>query len=296
MWACPGMWTRGCCSFGRTCWRAPASRRSRRTGPIGATRWPACAEYGMATPLLLPTNEFEPLLALALQQPGEVLRDGGRYGNFSSSDFRRALGFYAERFQLGEAPGLTNNQVANLWQEFGRGTFAFYISGPWNIGEFKRRLPPELAGAWTTAELPGADRPGCSVHRRRRQPGHVQALAPQARGLGPDQLPEPARRAAAVLPPDRRPAAAPQHLGHAAGRRRHAGRGPPCRGLPPPAGARAPDAGRARVGAHRQRDAARRRACRRRPRDGLDAPCAGWMRARGRHPGKAPLDAGQGRS
>lgn len=120
-------------------------------------------EHGMATPLLLPTNEFEPLLALALQQPGEVLRDGGRYGNFSSPEFRRALGFYAERFQRGDAPGLTNNQVANVWQEFGRGTFAFYISGPWNIGEFKRRLPANLADAWTTAELPGPTGPGASI-------------------------------------------------------------------------------------------------------------------------------------
>ena len=121
---------------------------------------------GMATPLLLPTNEFEPLLALALQQPGEVLREGGRYGNFASADFRRALAFYAERFRVGDAPGLTNNQVANVWQEFGRGTFAFYISGPWNIGEFKRRLPADLAGAWTTAELPGPvpdQGPGASI-------------------------------------------------------------------------------------------------------------------------------------
>lgn len=120
-------------------------------------------ETGMATPLLLPTNEFEPLLALALQQPDEVLRDGGRFGNFSSPDFRRALGFYIERFQVGDAPGLTNNQVANLYQEFGRGTYAFYISGPWNIGEFKRRLPAELDDAWATAELPGPAGLGASV-------------------------------------------------------------------------------------------------------------------------------------
>ncbi len=135
--------------------------------PQDWTEWAAALatlrRRGMATPLLLPTNEFEPLLALALQQPGEVLRDGGRFGNFASDDFRRALGFYAERFRRGEAPGLTNNQVANLWQEFGRGTFAFYISGPWNIGEFKRRLPPELAGAWTTAELPGPTGLGASI-------------------------------------------------------------------------------------------------------------------------------------
>ncbi|KAK6024701.1 histidine acid phosphatase [Ostertagia ostertagi] len=133
-------------------------------------------QHGMATPLLLPTNEFEPLLALALQQPSEVLRDGGRFGNFSSPDFRRALGFYAERFQRGEAPGLTNNQVANLWQEFGRGTFAFYISGPWNIGEFKRRLPAELSDAWSTAELPGpAGLALAATARGGRQPRQAQA-------------------------------------------------------------------------------------------------------------------------
>ena len=119
----------------------------------------------VATPLLLPTNEFEPLMALALQQGDgeELLREGGRYGNFSGAGFKRALGLYLEIFAKGYAPGITNNQVANLWQEFGRGTFAFYISGPWNIGEFKRRLPPELQGSWATAPLPGPTGPGASL-------------------------------------------------------------------------------------------------------------------------------------
>ncbi|MGM9484572.1 sugar ABC transporter substrate-binding protein [Roseateles sp. NT4] len=120
-------------------------------------------ERGMDKPMLLPTNESAPLLALALQQPGEVLRDGGRYGNFSGAGFRKALAFYLERFQRGEAPGVSEVQIGNLWQEFGRGNFAFYMSGPWDIGEFKRRLPPELANAWITAELPGPDGPGASI-------------------------------------------------------------------------------------------------------------------------------------
>jgi len=120
-------------------------------------------QHGMDKPLLLPTNESAPLLALALQQPGEVLRDGGRYGNFSGPGFRKALGFYLERFQRGEAPGVSEVQIGNLWQEFGRGSFAFYMSGPWDIGEFKRRLPPELANAWITAELPGPEGPGMST-------------------------------------------------------------------------------------------------------------------------------------
>lgn len=123
----------------------------------------ALHEGPVPRPALLPTNEFEPLLALALQQAEELLRAGGRYGNFSGAGFRRALAFYLEIFAKGWAPGLTNNQVANLYQEFGRGRFAFYISGPWNIGEFKRRLPAELQDAWATAPLPGPEGPGASV-------------------------------------------------------------------------------------------------------------------------------------
>lgn len=130
-------------------------------------QWQTCLAALQAgpvkTPLLMPTNEFEPLLALALQQQPELLRDGGRWGNFRAPGFRAALGYYLSLFQRGFAPGVSNNQVANLWQEFGRGTFAFYISGPWNIGEFKRRLPPELQSSWGTAVLPGPSGPGASI-------------------------------------------------------------------------------------------------------------------------------------
>src|SRR6185295_11959083 len=38
-----------------------------------------------------------------------------------------------------------------------------YITGPWNLGEFERRLPPELQGAWATAPMPGPDGPGASL-------------------------------------------------------------------------------------------------------------------------------------
>ena len=52
---------------------------------------------------------------------------------------------------------MNNTQIANLYQEFSRGTFAMYITGPWNLGEFRRRLPPELQHAWSTAPLPGPE-------------------------------------------------------------------------------------------------------------------------------------------
>jgi multiple sugar transport system substrate-binding protein len=113
--------------------------------------------------ILLPLNEFEPLLALALQQDEPLLRDGGRWGNFENPGFRKALRFYVQMFRHGWAPPLTNADVSNVWTEFARGYFSFYITGPWNIGEFKRRLPPELQDSWMTAPLPGPNGPGASI-------------------------------------------------------------------------------------------------------------------------------------
>ena len=113
--------------------------------------------------VLLPLNEFEPLLALSLQQAEPLLREGGRYGNFRHPDLQRSLAFYARMFELGYAPRASNTQIANPWTEFGRGYFSFYISGPWNIAEFQQRLPPELQSAWMTAPLPGPDGPGASI-------------------------------------------------------------------------------------------------------------------------------------
>lgn len=113
--------------------------------------------------ILLPLNEFEPLLNLAIQQPEPLLREGGRYGNFRSAGFRRTLAFYRSMFDRGLAPRVSNTQIANVWDEFGRGYYAFYVSGPWNIAEFRRRLPPERADDWATMPLPGPDGPGASV-------------------------------------------------------------------------------------------------------------------------------------
>jgi multiple sugar transport system substrate-binding protein len=39
----------------------------------------------------------------------------------------------------------------------------FYLSGPWNIGEFRKRLPASRQSEWSTAQLPGPDGPGDSV-------------------------------------------------------------------------------------------------------------------------------------
>jgi multiple sugar transport system substrate-binding protein len=113
--------------------------------------------------ILLPVNEPEPLLALALQQEDPLLRDNGRFGNFQSPGFERALAFYLTPFARGWAPAATGADIANVWSEFGRGYFSFYISGPWNIGEFERRLPQDQQANWMTAPLPGPAGPGASI-------------------------------------------------------------------------------------------------------------------------------------
>jgi len=111
---------------------------------------------------LLPLNEPHPLFALSLQQ-GPVLDEGDSRGAFSQPPFRRALDFYASLFRDDLAPRMAATQVANVWDEFARGLFAFYVTGPWNIGEFRRRLPAERQGDWATAPLPGPDGPGVST-------------------------------------------------------------------------------------------------------------------------------------
>lgn len=113
--------------------------------------------------IMLPLNEFEQLLSFGLQQDDPLLRDDDGRGNFSSPGFRRALGFYAGMFERGWAPKMSETQISNVWDEFGRGFFAFYVSGPWNIREFRNRLPAEVQAQWMTAPLPGPDGPGAGI-------------------------------------------------------------------------------------------------------------------------------------
>lgn len=115
--------------------------------------------------ILLPINEWPQPVILGLQAGSSLLADHDTRGAFSNPEFRTAFDFYVELFTQGWAPPVANNEVANLYQEFERGTFAMYISGPWNLGEFRRRLPEVLQPHWATAPLPGptGDTPGVSL-------------------------------------------------------------------------------------------------------------------------------------
>lgn len=107
--------------------------------------------------ILMPTNEFEPIEVLAMSNGSPFLAAHGTRGAFEEPAFRDAFAFYVDMFHRGFAPVVSNTQVANLYQQFAQGDFAMHITGPWNVGEFKHRLPPEMEGKWGTAPLPARD-------------------------------------------------------------------------------------------------------------------------------------------
>jgi multiple sugar transport system substrate-binding protein len=115
--------------------------------------------------MLFPTDEwFQPVI-LALGQDAELV-ENGRHGAFRRPEVRKAWDFYLEFFRRGLAPPSSLNQISNMYQLFAAGEFAMTVTGPWNVGEFDRRLPPEMAGAWDTAPMPAPDGkvwPGASL-------------------------------------------------------------------------------------------------------------------------------------
>lgn len=111
-------------------------------------------------PILLPTNEWPQPVILGMQTGGTLLRDGGRYGDFSDPAFRRGFDFYVDLFRQGLAPRVSASEISNRYQEFERGNIAMMITGPWEIGEFTTRV---TAAPWATAPLPGPDGPGVSM-------------------------------------------------------------------------------------------------------------------------------------
>jgi multiple sugar transport system substrate-binding protein len=116
--------------------------------------------------ILLPTNQWEEATILALANHAPLLNAAGTEGAFGDPRFAEAFAFFIEIFRRGYAPKLSNTQVANVYQGFAQGDFAMYLTGPWNVGEFRKRLPPEMNGKWATAPLPApraGEWPGMSM-------------------------------------------------------------------------------------------------------------------------------------
>jgi len=131
-------------------------------GPHTWSEWMDCMErlvrerksrFG----ILAPTNQHEPIELLAMSNGSRFLNADGTRGAFREPPFRDAFAFYAEMFRRGYAPKVSNEQVANLYQQFAQADFAMHITGPWQIGEFSRRLPANMQDKWMTAPLPARD-------------------------------------------------------------------------------------------------------------------------------------------
>jgi multiple sugar transport system substrate-binding protein len=116
--------------------------------------------------VFLPTDEWQTLVALALANDAPLLRDGNRYADFEEPAFKTAFLYYIGLYRDSLAPAISDVQIANRYQSFARGEFAFTVTGPWDIAEYKHRLPSSLTGRWLTAPMPapdGAAYPGAAL-------------------------------------------------------------------------------------------------------------------------------------
>ncbi len=104
----------------------------------------------------IPTNEWAPFIIFGMQAGSELLKDNNSYGNFSDSQFAVAFKYLIKFYKEKLAP-VDMTLVSNLYQAFASGFFAMYITGPWNVTEFKDRLPASLQNSWMTAPLPAYD-------------------------------------------------------------------------------------------------------------------------------------------
>ena len=202
-------------------WLAEAERVQARLGP---------GQHA----LLLPLGEWEVPVALALQHGAALLRDGDRYGNFASPEFRAAFAFYLSpvrarpRAAHGRgaarepAPGLRGRRVRRARH---RAVEPARVRGAAAGGD------ADEVGDGAAARLRGA-RPR-RLARGRREPRARREVGAAGGGLGVDRVPRRARAAGGVPPPVGRPARAPLGVG------RPGARGAARRRLPGAARARA---------------------------------------------------------
>lgn len=151
------------------------------------------ADYG----LLLSTDEWELPTALAWQTGSTLLRDNDRYSDFQSNAFDAAFRFCHGLFQHPWVLGQSTSQMASLPMEFGRGYFAAFVSGPWNVGELRQRLPAALQKRWATAPMPAmqGSEPGLSLANGASLAISRHSRQPQAAWTLLEYLAQPAQQA-----------------------------------------------------------------------------------------------------
>jgi multiple sugar transport system substrate-binding protein len=104
--------------------------------------------------IYLPTNEWSPFIIFGLQNGSTILKDNNAYADFSGPKFKEAFKFLIKFHKEKLAP-IGISQVTSVYQSFAQEYFSMYISGPWNIVEFKKWMKGDLADKWGTAPLPG---------------------------------------------------------------------------------------------------------------------------------------------
>lgn len=124
----------------------------------------ARASKKLCYPFFLPTNEWVPAIALGMQAGGNFLKEKNSRGNFSGNQFTKAFSLLNEFYRKQYSPS-GMQLITNMYNSFSEGLIAMYITGPWNIGEFTRRIPAHLQHQWMTAPLPSMDslQPGVSL-------------------------------------------------------------------------------------------------------------------------------------
>ncbi|MDZ7374891.1 MAG: sugar ABC transporter substrate-binding protein [candidate division KSB1 bacterium] len=98
-------------------------------------------------------SEWQVPVILVLQNEGTLLRENHTRGSFDSPPVLEAFRFYLSFFEGGFAPRRMT-EFANLLQAFVEGNIAMFVTGPWNVGELRRRYPADEE-KWATAPLPG---------------------------------------------------------------------------------------------------------------------------------------------
>ena len=114
--------------------------------------------------IFLPSNEWAPAVIFGLQNHAKLLTENNTRANFNSEKFKDAFS-YLIKFYKSKLSPFGVSQVTNVYQAFKENYFAMYISGPWNIKEFKKWMTGKLKDKWMTAALPSPDNnyPGVSL-------------------------------------------------------------------------------------------------------------------------------------
>jgi len=114
--------------------------------------------------IYLPTNEWAPFVMFGMEAGSSLLKNENTLGYFRGKEFQEAFKYSIEFHKQNLAP-IGISQVTNVYQAFADEYFSIYISGPWNIPEFKKWMIGNLSDKWMTAPMPGYanDYPGVSL-------------------------------------------------------------------------------------------------------------------------------------